>query len=42
MLPVECIPGRRNFLKGGVGLAFGLSGLAFFPDQPLLPETHGS
>jgi len=28
MLPVECIPGRRNFLKGGVGLAFGLSGLA--------------
>ena len=31
MFPVECVPGRRNFLKGGVGLAFGFSALALLP-----------
>ena len=27
----ECIPNRRNFLKGSVGLAFGLSTVAVLP-----------
>jgi uncharacterized damage-inducible protein DinB len=31
MLPVECMPTRRNFLKGGIGMAVGLSTLAAFP-----------
>lgn len=28
MIPMECSPTRRNFLRGGVGMAFGLSALA--------------
>lgn len=28
MFPVECLTNRRNFLKGGTGLAFGLLTLA--------------
>ena len=31
MLKVECMPTRRNFLKGGVGMALGLSTLAVLP-----------
>ncbi len=29
MLPFECMPNRRSFLKGGLGLAVGLSTLTF-------------
>jgi uncharacterized damage-inducible protein DinB len=28
MLPIQCVANRRNFLKGGVGMAVGLSALA--------------
>ena len=35
MFPLECTPGRRNFLKGGFGLAFGLSSLALFPGSAI-------
>src|ERR1700740_1110173 len=31
MLPVECMPTRRNFLKGGVAMAVGFSALAVVP-----------
>jgi len=31
MLRIECVPNRRNFLKGGVGMAVALSTLAAFP-----------
>jgi uncharacterized damage-inducible protein DinB len=31
MLPIECVPNRRNFLKGGVGMAVGLSTLTALP-----------
>jgi uncharacterized damage-inducible protein DinB len=33
VLPTECLPNRRTFLKAGVGLAAGASALAFAP-QP--------
>ena len=39
MFPVECVPGRRNFLKGGVGLAFGFSGLALLPRSARAAEN---
>lgn len=32
MLPVECMPNRRSFLKSGLGLAVGLSTLTFAPE----------
>jgi uncharacterized damage-inducible protein DinB len=32
MLPFECLPNRRSFLKGGFGLAVGLSTLTFAPE----------
>ena len=35
MFPLECTPGRRNFLKGGVGLAFGLSSLSLLPGSAI-------
>ena len=31
MLPIECIPNRRSFLKGGLGVAVGLSTLILTP-----------
>ena len=31
MFPMECLANRRYFLKGGVGMAFGLSTLAALP-----------
>src|SRR6266852_2208984 len=37
MIPAECLPGRRNFLKAGVVLATGLSGVALLP-QPAVSE----
>ena len=39
MFPVECVPGRRNFLKGGVGLAFGFPALAFLPESAAAREN---
>jgi hypothetical protein len=38
MLPIECKPNRRNFLKGGVGMAIGLSTLAALPVSAAAPE----
>ena len=32
MLPFECMPNRRSFLKSGLGLAVGLSTLPFAPE----------
>jgi uncharacterized damage-inducible protein DinB len=31
MLPIECVANRRSFLKGGIGMAVGLSTLAALP-----------
>jgi Protein of unknown function (DUF664) len=31
MLPIECMTDRRNFLKGGIGMAVGISSLAALP-----------
>ena len=39
MFPVECVPGRRNFLKAGVGLAFGFSALALLPRSARAAEN---
>ena len=39
MLPIECMPNRRNFLKGGVGMAAGLSTLAAFPVSAAASEN---
>jgi len=39
MFPVECVPGRRNFLKGGVGLAFGFPALALLPGSAAATEN---
>src|SRR5271156_6419963 len=39
MLPIECAANRRNFLKGGVGMAFGLSALAAFPASVVAAEN---
>ncbi len=35
MLPIECRPNRRNFLKGGVGVAVGLSTLTSISGLPV-------
>jgi hypothetical protein len=32
MLPFECVPNRRSFLKTSIGLAVGLSTLVFAPE----------
>lgn len=29
MLPIECLPSRRNFLKIGAAIAAGVSGFSF-------------
>lgn len=39
MLQFECMPNRRSFLKGSVGLAFGFSTLAFAPGALAAPEN---
>jgi uncharacterized damage-inducible protein DinB len=39
MLQFECMPNRRSFLKGSVGLAFGFSTLAFTPGALAAPEN---
>jgi hypothetical protein len=37
----ECVPNRRNFLKGGVGVALGFATLALFLFPRPLLRTHG-
>jgi uncharacterized damage-inducible protein DinB len=39
MIPADCSPGRRNFLKAGVVLATGLSGVALPPEARLSEES---
>ena len=39
MLPNECVPNRRSFLKGGVGMAVGLSSLAALPISSAAAEN---
>jgi Protein of unknown function (DUF664) len=39
MLPIECRPDRRNFLKGGVGMAIGLSSLAALPASSVAADN---
>lgn len=39
MLPIECRADRRNFLKGGVGIAIGLSSLAVLPAPTMAAEN---
>jgi uncharacterized damage-inducible protein DinB len=41
MLPHECLPTRRNFLKIGAAIAAGVSGLALAP-QPVLAQEDQS
>jgi uncharacterized damage-inducible protein DinB len=38
MLPTECLSNRRTFLKAGVGLAAGVSALAFAPQPAAAAE----
>jgi uncharacterized damage-inducible protein DinB len=38
VLPAECTPSRRNFLKAGVGIAVGLSTLATLPSPVAAAE----
>ena len=39
MLPLECLSNRRNFLKGGVGMAIGFSELAGVPESVAAAEN---
>jgi uncharacterized damage-inducible protein DinB len=39
MLRLECMPDRRAFLRGGVGMAVGLSGLAALPTTASAAEN---
>jgi hypothetical protein len=39
MLPFECMPDRRNFLKGSIGMAVGLSILADVPQSTAAAEN---
>jgi uncharacterized damage-inducible protein DinB len=39
MLPNECVPNRRSFLKAGVGMAVGLSSLAALPISSVAAEN---
>ena len=41
MLRLECMPDRRSFLRGGVGMAVGLSLLPLFPHPARLRRTPG-
>jgi hypothetical protein len=38
MLPLECIPNRRSFLKGSLGLAVGLSSLILTPEVAIASD----
>lgn len=38
MLPFECIPNRRSFLKGSLGLAVGLSSLILTPEVAIASD----
>jgi uncharacterized damage-inducible protein DinB len=40
VLPMECLPNRRTFLKAGVGLAAGASALAFAPQPAVAAEEE--
>jgi hypothetical protein len=39
MFSLECLPNRRDFLKGGVGVAVGLSTLAAHPESAAAAEN---
>jgi hypothetical protein len=39
MLPAECTPHRRNFLKAGVGLAVGLSTISTFSSPAIAADN---
>jgi len=40
MLPLECLPTRRNFLKIGAAIAAGVSGLSLAPQPALAQEDQ--
>jgi uncharacterized damage-inducible protein DinB len=40
MFPSECPPTRRNFLKVGVAVATGLSGISLFPERAVSQEDQ--
>jgi hypothetical protein len=40
MFPSECLPNRRNFLKAGVALATGFSGLALMPESAAAQDSN--
>jgi len=40
MLPIECLPNRRNFIKVGAALLTGISGLSFTP-SPAAAQDDG-
>jgi uncharacterized damage-inducible protein DinB len=39
MFPAECMPNRRSFLKGSVGIALGLSTLDVLPGSTAAPDN---
>ena len=40
MIPFECLPTRRNFLKAGAAIVTGVSGLALFPQSSAAQEEE--
>jgi len=39
MIPTECLPSRRNFLKVGAAVATNVSGLTLFSRTAVSPES---
>ncbi len=39
MLPIECKPDRRSFLKGGMGMAIGISSIAALPTPSVAADN---
>ena len=42
MIPIECMLNRRNFLRGSIGMAAGLSTVLPFPNPRALRIMLGS
>ncbi len=40
MIPSDCLPNRRSFLKAGAAIATGLSGFALFPEPAASQDDH--
>src|ERR1700719_5202132 len=40
MIPTECMPSRRNFLKASAAIATGFSGLALLPERAAAQDSN--